>query len=476
MRHLTRLADDVRRWAQGEDAVRVLLCYGTLALGRSSPYSDVDAAVVHRGAASEVLASLRQFFGARVRELAVIASRGEAAVWVDDALIKIDLRLASSPDGLMPMATTADVPAPRFVVVLDKDGCIAPLAEAAAAKLHREPGPLADEEIEKFLIAFDAASNAHRRSDGYRFYFEYNLALHRLARLVELARGGDVYLFLPRMLLSERLTLAEQERFRALHGVLYLPDAAPLKRRLAEEFLGIVEEASRRFSLRRDAGSLRRFLDSVLERDLFFNVRDFADAFDGRVKRGVLIRGSTLSRWTGTAQFDSWVGAKNVRRVLDFRDFEEASAKHPYPSVWTQRLDVRALPLSAKPRGGGSPSGRSVGEGYYRTFLAYIDNVANALRAIADPCDGAVVVHCYAGKDRTGWFCATLALLLDLDHDLIVDDFLRSGQDTKELAIREFLKLLQDGGGVVKHLADAGFVEADIARLRTRLLQPGPWD
>ncbi|MCE9635764.1 MAG: tyrosine-protein phosphatase [Planctomycetes bacterium] len=470
MRHLTQLADDVRRWAEGEDAVRAVLWYGTLALGRSSPHSDVDAAVVHRGTASDVVASLQRFLGDRVREVAFIASRGEAAIWVDEALTKIDLRTAGSPDDLVSMATSPDVPAPRFVVVLDKDGSCGEIAEAAAAQLPRDLGALVNEEIEKFLVAFEAASNAHRRSDGYRFYFEYNLALHRLARLVELARGGDAYLFLPRMLLSGRMRRDEQERFRALHGELYLPEAAALKQRLVDAFLDAIDEVARRFAVRRDRDSLRRFLNSVLERDLFYNLRDFADAFDGRVRRGVLFRGSTLSRWTGTPELNAWLSARNVRRVLDFRDADEAKAKHAYPADWTLRLDVRALPLSAKPGARGAPSGRPIGEGYYRTFLAHLSNVAGALRMIADPVDGAVVVHCYAGKDRTGWFCAALALLLGLDGEFIVDDFLRSGQDTKEPAIREFLELVQEGGGAESHLDRAGFVASDVARLRGRLL------
>ena len=116
---------------------------------------------------------------------------------------------------------------------LQRGNLVAGFIEASTASHTRDVSALIDEEIEKFLVSFEAASSAHRRSDGYRFYFEHNLALHRLARLVELARGGDSYLFLPRMVLSGRMTLAEQITFRSLHGELYLPEAAALKRRLA---------------------------------------------------------------------------------------------------------------------------------------------------------------------------------------------------------------------------------------------------
>mgnify|MGYP002777651532 CR=1 FL=1 len=468
MQHLRELAEVVRVWAANEDRVRALLWYGTQALGTFSPFSDVDAAILHRGDPAEVVESLRLELGQRVRECAHVHGRGEAALWVDDALTKVDLRLVADPNELHAMAISMDVPAPRFVAAVDKDEACGELLRLASLRGEINPAALVDDEIEKFLVGFEAASNAHRRSDGYRFYFEYNLALHRLARLVELARGDGDYLFLPRMLLPGRLGHQEQIEFRELHGVLYLPRAPEQKRKLADTFLKFVRELAVRFPLRRSVESMASFLAAVQSRDLFFNVRDFAAAFGGQVRSGRLFRTSTLSRWAGSPELDGWLTRHRVEKVVDFRDPEEAAASLPYPSDLASRLGVASLPLSGRPIAAESP--QPLGEVYFRLFQAHLDSVVAALRIVAEVRDGAVAVHCHVGKDRTGWFCATIGLLLGLDEERIVDDYLRSGQGTREESIRTFLALVATAGGAARLCAAAGFGPADVAALRRRLI------
>jgi hypothetical protein len=469
MRHLSDLAAEVQRWATNAPNVRALLWYGTQALRTSTPFSDVDAALVHQGSAEEVVASLRQHLGPRVREAVALADRGEAALWVDESLTKVDLRLVASPHHLLGMARSLDVPAPRFVVAIDKDGQCGELAAVAASPDRDVPGPIIDTEIDKFLIGFEAASNAHRRSDGYRFYFEYNLALHRLARLIELARGRGDFLFLPRLLLPKHLSLSEQLAFRELRGTIYLPEAAQLKRRLANCFLGIVEELAAAHSLRRPAPSIRPFLEAILRRDLFYNVRDFADAYGGAVRPKALFRASTLSRWLGTDELAEWLRHNEVHSIIDFRDPAEAAGKYPYPAEAAHRLGVVNLPLSDTPTGGGDE--KPSGDHYFELLMAFRSNVAQALRLVSVPRSGATAVHCHAGKDRTGWFCAVVALLLERPDSEVIDDYLRSGMDTHEDAIVRFLELVRGHGGIATVLADAGFSEADRCQLQGRLAQ-----
>lgn len=468
MQHLRKLAEAVRVWAANEGRVRALLWYGTHALGTVSSFSDVDAAILHRGDPAEVIESLRLKLGQRVRECVYLHGRGTAALWVDDALTKIDLRLVADPNELHTMATSLDVPVPRFVAAIDKDHACSELLRLASLRGEEDPAALVDEEIEKFLVGFEAASSAHRRSDGYRFYFEYNLALHRLARLVELARGDGEYLFLPRMLLPGRLGHQEQIEFRELHGVLYLPRAPEQKRKLADAFLKFVRELAVRFPLRRSVESMASFLAAVQSRDLFFNVRDFAAAFGGEVRTGRLFRTSTLSRWAGTPELDGWLTRHRVEKVVDFRDSEEAGVGLPYPSDLAARLGVTSLPLSGRPMAVESP--QPLGEAYFRLFQAHLDSVVAALRIVAELRDGAVVVHCHLGKDRTGWFCATIGLLLGLDEERIVDDYLRSGQGTREESIRTFLSLVTTAGGAARLCAAAGFGPSEVAALRRRLI------
>jgi protein-tyrosine phosphatase len=62
-----------------------------------------------------------------------------------------------------------------------------------------------------------------------------------------------------------------------------------------------------------------------------------------------------------------------------------------------------------------------------RSYLGYLgqrgDNVVAALRALAAPVEGASVVHCAAGKDRTGVVVAFALAVAGVPHEEIVADY-----------------------------------------------------
>jgi protein-tyrosine phosphatase len=133
-------------------------------------------------------------------------------------------------------------------------------------------------------------------------------------------------------------------------------------------------------------------------------------------------------------------------------------------------------------------------------YLAYLqdrpDSVVEALRAIADS-DGAVIVHCAAGKDRTGVVVALALSVLGVPRDRIVADYAATADRLPELLARlrasdtyrddlasrsddahrpraetmeRFLDHLdRHTGGPLGWLASAGFGPADADRLRARL-------
>jgi protein-tyrosine phosphatase len=135
-----------------------------------------------------------------------------------------------------------------------------------------------------------------------------------------------------------------------------------------------------------------------------------------------------------------------------------------------------------------------------RAYMSYLrrrpDSVVGSLRAIARA-DGAVLVHCAAGKDRTG---VVVALALDaagVDRATIVSDYVATrerieaimarlvssatyraeleGHDAQTHApvphtMERFLDLVDDRfGGSVAWLSDHGLGATDVARLRRRL-------
>jgi hypothetical protein len=139
-----------------------------------------------------------------------------------------------------------------------------------------------------------------------------------------------------------------------------------------------------------------------------------------------------------------------------------------------------------------------------RAYMSYLrrrpDSVVGAVRAIARA-DGAVLVHCAAGKDRTG---VVVALALDaagVDREAIVDDYLATRERIEAIMARllssptyraelegddasahapvagtmeRVLELVDDRfGGSVAWLSAHGLGDAEMERLRRRLAPAG---
>ncbi len=237
----------------------------------------------------------------------------------------------------------------------------------------------------------------------------------------------------------------------------------------------------------------------------------------GAIRPGVLIRSASLGHLTD-ADISHLVGDLGVRRVVDLRtdievDRDGPGALHSQPdvvihhlSLYPDRADHAEVP-TGPPAGTPNPTLPWQGEEFatqhspvVAAYLRYLeqrpDSIVAALRAIAEP-DGATLVHCAAGKDRTGVVVA-LALTVagvapemiaaDYAHTqsqiaAIVDHLARSdlygfevGQPDKippasaavMMAVLEAIDT--DLGGVLPWLARHGWTEAETQQLRAKLL------
>ncbi|WP_346620459.1 tyrosine-protein phosphatase [Blastococcus montanus] len=95
---------------------------------------------------------------------------------------------------------------------------------------------------------------------------------------------------------------------------------------------------------------------------------------------------------------------------------EEEDVRLDLPAGWAESL----LPRQVAAHDEGEPPA-------VRSYLGYLgqrsDNVVGALRALTQAQDGASVVHCAAGKDRTGVVCALALAVAGVPHDEIVADY-----------------------------------------------------
>lgn len=158
------------------------------------------------------------------------------------------------------------------------------------------------------------------------------------------------------------------------------------------------------------------------------NLRDLGGlpvAGGGRTRRGVLYRGDAPYPGDASpADVPSWPPGA----VIDLRSRAERT-RHPHR--WPSSTVVHQLPLhaAAKPS---ELAQRNLGE-LYRMILRTAPHRVARLVGVVAKADGPVLVHCAAGKDRTGIAAAALLLAAGVDSDAVVADYLATGANLDAL-------------------------------------------
>ncbi len=255
------------------------------------------------------------------------------------------------------------------------------------------------------------------------------------------------------------------------------------------------------------------------------NARDVGGlpvAGGGVVRAGALIRSASLKHLTAD-DVSRLVGALGVRRVVDLRTDTEVDRDGPGPLDARPEVVIHHLSLypdaadRAATGHGQAPGGAATvpdpvlpwqGQRFasahgpvVASYLRYLDqrpdSIVAALRAIAEP-DGATVVHCAAGKDRTGVVVALALTVAGVRRGVIAADYAHTqsqiaaildhlarsdlyGREVREPgkippAAAEVITAVLDAidaefGGVLAWLTGHGWTGRDTERLRLKLLE-----
>lgn len=229
----------------------------------------------------------------------------------------------------------------------------------------------------------------------------------------------------------------------------------------------------------------------------------------GRTVPGRLIRSDNLQDLSDE-DVRRLVDELGVTDIVDLRADRELELEGPGPLRRTALTHHHHSLLRDRPvesdervaeRAVGAP--RDHAGSWTRSYLGYLeqrpDSVCGALAAVAHA-RGAAVVHCAAGKDRTGTVVAMALDVAGVEHAEIVADYALTAERlaaimgrlrarpaygealaTQTLAdqlphaetAQAVLTALQDGwGGAAGWLSEQGWSGDDVARLRERLTRP----
>jgi hypothetical protein len=213
----------------------------------------------------------------------------------------------------------------------------------------------------------------------------------------------------------------------------------------------------------------------------------------GETRFGVVVRADDVSLlsdggWSAAADY-------RVRRIVDLRH-EDGPYDPPVEIVYVPLLDADSIREGDELLAGvDDPS-----EWRSRNYLFFLDRFADrfgrAVSAVAEPTDGAVLVHCAGGVDRTGLVAALILRVAGAGIDTIAADYAESeanwapsvdawiaeAPDDTERRKRRLLSVMpaqamhdvlveleREHGSARAFLTSAGVEEQALDRLRARL-------
>ena len=209
----------------------------------------------------------------------------------------------------------------------------------------------------------------------------------------------------------------------------------------------------------------------------------------GRIAPNALIRADSLDKLEDEAH--DLVRAAGVSRIVDLRRRGESRRPHPFAD------DTTYVSVPVQDPADPDNTHLTLVEIYLAMLDLRPDLFAQAVAAIADAPEGAVVVHCAGGKDRTGMVVAMALTVAGVAPEVIAADYaltesrladvdraylervtdpdqrevIRRLQPTPPNNILAVLEHLTERyGGVEAYLTSGGMTTDQLERLRSRLV------
>jgi protein-tyrosine phosphatase len=201
------------------------------------------------------------------------------------------------------------------------------------------------------------------------------------------------------------------------------------------------------------------------------NARDTGGypAMDGMIMgRKLLYRSGKLSEITAT-ECDV-IHRAGIKTIIDLRSNEERQSA-PDTACLFDFAEYKSLPIVV------NASSRTEA---YKAFAADVEisaSISAIFSILAERDNLPIIIHCSGGKDRVGGMSALVQLLLGVNRDDIMADYLlsrKAGKEVKAEWLQAALEQVEDEGGIEVFLSNRGIgrdiqqaVRANLLRDRT---------
>ena len=320
--------------------------------------------------------------------------------------------------------------------------------------------------VAKFIYEFESSSSSHSRSDGYKFYYFYNIAFHTAIQLKYLTKGNTDYYFLPKNFMTENIADDKKDEFYEISGTTYNRNANEKKRKLLDFFYEAIKELNLQ-----NIDEITSKLEQIYKRDSLWNFRDLSKN-NSQIKPNLIYRTSSLTSYQNEKYLLPYLAEKNIKIIIDLRAGNEI-AKRPYENEFISKfnyvkahLDPWIQPEWFKNELDDSLSNED--KAYYFFLKACKKELKLVFETILKS-NNAIAIHCFAGKDRTGLVIMLISMLTNTSYNELLNDYLESEIDTTERKFKIYYDYIINFGGIERYLKSCELSDKQINKLKNKL-------
>lgn len=444
--------------------------------GRNTPKanSDIDYQLLvdHTFDNNTLLELVLIEFGVALKYHIYLQEKRKWCFYFDDDFTLAEVFVCVNLNELDKYYLGSEIADPKTALVFDRTNTVLPYLEKITLEKKNNAILILKSKAEylvtEFLNRFESLSSAHAKSDGYKFGVLFSHALNAVVRLIYICESDGQYEFMPPNFLTDysyKLKLGIENL-----GTYNLREANKHKNELLILFKKYIEQAKIKFQLSIDTKRIIIFLDNIFIRDYFWNFRDFAK-FHSTAVKGKIFRTSSLSFYDRDKLFLVLLDNKNIKTIIDLRADREIGESF-YSQDTIQKIQYVRSPFDPWNQSiefkNTYNNGSNAEIAYHFFMLECKDSIKLVMKTIINS-SGAIVIHCHAGKDRTGIIIAILGILIGTDKQDILLDYLASEMDSNPSYLEIVFRIIEKEGGIISYLNNCGLSLDEIQFLKTLL-------
>jgi len=306
------------------NSIYSMLLIGSFGRNNPQPNSDIDIQLLTEQNSSmpSLMEGIKNLFKKKITFSFFMEHKNKITLFFGGELLKVEIFAYSKKEDMNMLYLGSEITNPEKSIVFDKterlNEYLNSITKQKGQNSFKESKSNVQLHIDNFINRFEGLSSAHSKSDGYKFGTIINNALNSLVRLIYLCEGRKAFEYMPKNFLTE-LSYPLKLNIESI-GTMDLTKANKHKRKLLNLFLEYLPKANELFKLNIEYIEIEHFLESIYQRDFFWNFRD-ASKFNNKLRKGVLYRTSALCLLENNyeEEVNELLVKKEISTIIDLR-------------------------------------------------------------------------------------------------------------------------------------------------------------